>query len=84
MAKFGVLAAVVGAGYPALALVGVVASVIALFYCLWLVKVMFFELPEAGAKPVVEDFGLLLVLGFAVAGVVVLGIWPWILTGMVY
>lgn len=83
MAKFGVLAAAVGAGYAVLALVGVLASVIALFYCLWLVKVMFFEGQGVIKGPVQDDFGLQLVLAVAVGGVLVLGVMPSLVTDWV-
>jgi NADH-quinone oxidoreductase subunit N len=46
-AKFYVFAAAVKAGLYPLAVIGVLASVVALFYYLWIVKVMFFDPPRA-------------------------------------
>lgn len=80
-AKVGVFAAAVGAGFTPVVVVGVVASVVACFYSLWLIKVMAFD-PPADETPV-GRFGTLAVVGF-VAAVVALavGLFPnllWVL-----
>lgn len=75
MGKFLVFSAVIQAGYTPLAILGVVASVIALFYSLWLIKVMYFEEPSHTIAMHIPT-GLQWVLGFAGAVTLVLGILP--------
>lgn len=81
MGKFLVFTAVVQAGYTGLAVLGVVASVVALFYSLWLIKVMYFEEP-AHTVTVRVPMGLQWVLGFAGAVVIVLGLMPGALSNL--
>jgi len=59
-AKFYVFAAAVNAGLAWLAVVGVVASVIAAFYYLRIVKVMYFDEPADAFQPVERGAGVVL------------------------
>lgn len=54
-AKMGVFGAAVGTGWAAVVIVGVVASVVACFYSLWLIKLMAFDAP-ADPTPVGEPW----------------------------
>ncbi|MCP5404812.1 MAG: NADH-quinone oxidoreductase subunit N [Pseudomonadaceae bacterium] len=88
MAKLNVFAPLVAAGYTWLAVVGVMASVVAAFYSLWLVKTMYFDVPSAEvavvAKPVqsAQQSPLMLVALAAVAVVLVLGVLPGLLSNL--
>jgi NADH-quinone oxidoreductase subunit N len=81
MGKLTVFMAAVQAGYAPLAIVGVLASVIALFYSLWLVKVIYFDAPEADAKPLPAIHPALpSVIMLAAVVTLALGLFPVILT----
>jgi proton-translocating NADH-quinone oxidoreductase chain N len=60
----------------ALALVGIVTSVISAFYYLNVVRYMFFEPAEEGAAPVVVPRGVKVGLLVAAIGIVVVGVYP--------
>lgn len=76
MAKLGVFSAAVAAGLNALAIAGVLASVIALFYSLWLIKVMYFDTPtRTAALPTIRT-GYAVVMLVAVMASLLLGIFP--------
>jgi NADH-quinone oxidoreductase subunit N len=74
-AKFYVFVAAVDAHLVPLAVLGVVTSVVAAFYYLRIVKVIYFDEP---AEPFVEpmDFELKLVMGVAMVFVVLLFVYP--------
>jgi NADH-quinone oxidoreductase subunit N len=59
-----------------LALVGVIASVIAAFYYLNVVRYMFFEQADEEAEPVKVSAGVQLGLVLATAGILIVGIFP--------
>jgi NADH-quinone oxidoreductase subunit N len=83
MAKFGVFMAAVAAGYAPLAIAAVLASVVACFYPLWLIKIMYFDGPpllkHEGQPPPIP---FILQLNLALAGILtlVLGLFPTLLT----
>lgn len=79
MAKLDVFMAAVKAGYVGLAVVGVLASVVACFYSLYLIKVMYFEAP-ATAAPLLNRRGLEVALGLSVLVNVLLGVFPTVLS----
>ena len=76
-AKLSVLQATIGAGYVWLAAIGVLMSVIGAFYYLRIVKLVFFDEPEASAADEVVPAGDV-TAGLAVNGaaVLLLGIFP--------
>ena len=79
MAKFSVFAAAVASGFTPLAITGVLSSVIALFYSLWLIKVMYFDAPnpQAAELPVAPTAtGLQILLLICVAATILLGVLP--------
>ena len=76
MAKLGVFTAAVGAGFTTLAIAGVLSSVLALFYSLWLIKVMYFDAPTNPAPLPKVPSGLQVVLLIAAAATILLGILP--------
>lgn len=80
MGKFSAFAAALQAGLTPLVLVAGVASVIASFYSLWLIKVMFFDAPES-TKPraLAAGRGANVVLATSVAATVLLGLFPGLL-----
>jgi NADH-quinone oxidoreductase subunit N len=81
IAKVGVFAAAIGAGHWELALVGVIASVIAAFFYIRVLVLMYMQEPEGD---IVLDRSPAPVLGVAVAAGVtlVLGIVPGVLVGV--
>jgi NADH:ubiquinone oxidoreductase subunit 2 (subunit N) len=60
----------------ALAVVGVVTSVIAAFYYLNVVRYMFFEPAEEGAGPLDIPLVFKAALGIAAVGILVVGVYP--------
>lgn len=76
MAKFGVFAAAVQAGFTGLAVAGVLASVIALFYSLWLIKVMVFDSPTTLTPTPRIPTGLAVVMLVSVMATIILGVFP--------
>jgi NADH-quinone oxidoreductase subunit N len=81
IAKVTVFAAAIGAGNWPLALVAVLASVVAAFFYLRVIVYMYMREPAGTVGP---DEGLLprIAAGVLAAGIVVLGIFPGILTGI--
>ena len=73
-AKYYVFLAAIQSGLVALAIIGVVTSVVGAFYYLRLVKVMYFDEPVAAYEPMPP--GARIVLGLASVVVVLLGIVP--------
>jgi NADH-quinone oxidoreductase subunit N len=73
-AKFYVFAAAIQAGLVALAVIGVVTSVIGAFYYIRIVKVMYFDEPREPYAPL--PLALKVVLGLATVVVVLFGIAP--------
>jgi NADH-quinone oxidoreductase subunit N len=78
-AKYYVFAAAIKADLVALAVIGVVTSVIGAFYYLRLVKVMYFDEPVAAYEPMAP--GLRIVLGLTSVVVVLFWIVPAPLVG---
>lgn len=76
MAKLGVFTAAVGAGFTTLAIAGVLSSVLALFYSLWLIKVMYFDTPTYLEPTPAVPSALQITLLIAVAATLLLGILP--------
>jgi NADH-quinone oxidoreductase subunit N len=60
----------------ALAVVGIITSVIAAFYYLNVVRYMFFEPADKGAQPVALSSGLKFGLLFTAVGILVIGLYP--------
>ncbi|PZP39649.1 MAG: NADH-quinone oxidoreductase subunit N [Pseudomonas fluorescens] len=79
MAKLSVFTAAVAAGYNLLAIAGVLASVIALFYSLWLIKVMYFDQPETLTPTPAVASGLQVVMLVSAMLTLILGIFPTLL-----
>lgn len=82
-AKLGVFGAAVGTGWTSVVIVGVVASVVACFYSLWLIKVMVFDAP-VDERPVGEPWhGTLATVGIVCAALaLMMGLLPnalWVL-----
>jgi len=59
-AKFYVFLAAIKAGLYALAVIGVLASVVGAYYYLMIVKTMYFDEPKASFEPMAHEFGLVL------------------------
>lgn len=79
LAKFFVFGAAVQFNTPqtnALAIIGILFSVVAAFYYLNVVRQMFFEEAEEGAKPVALGAGLKAGLIVTAAGILVVGFYP--------
>ncbi|MCK5574455.1 MAG: NADH-quinone oxidoreductase subunit N, partial [Sphingomonadales bacterium] len=64
--KFFIFKAAVDAGFYTLALIGVVASVVGAYYYLRIVKIMYFDEPQADLVPI-ESKSMGLVMGLAAA-----------------
>lgn len=73
--KFYVFMAAVSAGLFALAVIGVVASVVGAYYYLRIVKIMYFDEPARGFDPAVEP-GQVGVLGVSTAFTLLFFLWP--------
>jgi NADH-quinone oxidoreductase subunit N len=73
--KFYVFMAAVSAGLFALAVIGVVASVVGAYYYLRIVKIMYFDEPVRGFDPAVEP-GQVSVLGVSTAFTLLFFLWP--------
>jgi proton-translocating NADH-quinone oxidoreductase chain N len=79
LGKFFVFGAAIQFNTPqtlSLAVVGIIASVIAAFYYLNVVRQMFFEPADEGAEPVAVSLGLRFGLLLTTAGILVVGIYP--------
>jgi len=73
-AKWYVFYAAVGAGLYPLAIIGVLASVVGAFYYLRIIKLMWFDEPEAGFVPAAGELRLVMgVSGLFVLGYVLIG-----------
>ena len=76
MGKFSLFAAAIESGYVGLAIIGVLNSAISLYYYVRVVVYMWVRREEAAVPPVVMSRALALVLIVAVAGTLVLGVYP--------
>lgn len=76
--KFYVFAAAINAGLAPLAVLGIVTSVVAAFYYLRVIKVMYFDAGEPGLDS--RNSGVSLVIGLASAGVLLFAFHPSTLT----
>lgn len=76
MAKFGVFTAAVQAGLVPLAIAGVLSSVLALFYSLWLIKVMVFDTPDSLTPTPKVPASLNAVMFISCIATLLLGIFP--------
>lgn len=75
MAKLGVFLPLVQAGFVPLALIGVLASVIASFYSLWLIRQMYFAAPTNRTLVLVSP-DLAIIIGLCATLSVLLGVFP--------
>ncbi|RCL01250.1 MAG: NADH-quinone oxidoreductase subunit N [Candidatus Tokpelaia sp. JSC085] len=78
--KWHTLGAAVGAGFVPLAVVGILSSVIAAFYYIRLIRLMWFDEPKAPFRDVPIDLCLVLILsGSFILFYIFFGIWisPW-------
>ena len=75
MGKFWLFGAAIDAGYYRLAVIGVLNSAISLYYYIRLVVFMYLKPAGAGSEPKASP-ALALALGIAVAGTLVLGVYP--------
>ena len=78
-AKLGVFAAAIGQGLVWLAVVGVLNSILALYYYLNIIKYVFVERSEGDEQPLAVPGSLNFGLWVAVAGILILGVFvtPW-------
>jgi proton-translocating NADH-quinone oxidoreductase chain N len=79
LGKFFVFGAAIQMNLPqtvALAIVGVIMSVVAAFYYLNVVRFMFFEPAEDGAEPLTVPMGVRVGLAVTALGILVVGIYP--------
>ena len=72
--KFGVFAAAVDAGMIWLAVIGVLNSIIGLYYYLTVLKVVYLYRSEEEEKPLPMTRSLALALGVLTVGVIVMGV----------
>jgi NADH-quinone oxidoreductase subunit N len=79
MGKFWLFGAAIEAGYVGLAIVGVLNSAVSLYYYVRVVVFMYVRPEEPALPPVVMSRALALVLIIAVAGTLVLGVYPRVL-----
>jgi NADH-quinone oxidoreductase subunit N len=75
-AKFYVFQTALQAGHGELAVIGVLCSLISVFYYLRVVYVMYFLTPSGEPRPFTAPISLSTVVGIAAAGTVLLGFWP--------
>jgi len=68
--------AAIKAGYTAVAVIAVMFSLIGAFYYLRVVKLMYFDAPNASAPPTESHPGVRLALGLNALAVLVLGLFP--------
>lgn len=73
-AKLYVFGPAVEAGYTWLAVVGVVLSVISAYYCLRIIKVIYFDAPDDKYKPEMPTLSLQIMATSATLAIVVLGV----------
>lgn len=76
MAKFYVFSSAVKSGYIGLVVIGVLNSLISVYYYLRIVVIMFMNPPLPEAKPISLPLGSLIVLLISVWGVLQMGIFP--------
>jgi NADH-quinone oxidoreductase subunit N len=78
-AKLGVFAAAMGQGLVWLAVIGVLNSIVALYYYLNIIKYIFVERSEGDEQPLTVPGSLNFGLWVAVAGILILGVLvtPW-------
>jgi len=75
MGKFWLFGAAIDSGYYWLAVIGVLNSAVSLYYYLRLVVFMYLKKETTGSEPVTSP-ALALTLAIAVAGTIVLGVYP--------
>src|SRR5262249_41045519 len=75
MGKFWLFSAAIDAGYVWLAVIGVLNSAISLYYYVRIVVFMYLKEGTIGSQPAASP-SLVIALGVAVAGTVVLGVYP--------
>jgi NADH-quinone oxidoreductase subunit N len=75
--KLLIFKSAVGAGHVVLAVVGVIASVVASYYYLKLIKIMFFDAPKSSSQVAVKPSGMMRWVSIP-AFVIIVGyiIWP--------
>jgi len=76
MAKFYVFSAAVKSGFVGLVIIGVLNSLVSVYYYLRVVVIMFMRPPVPEAKPISLPLGSLLVLLISTWGVLQMGIFP--------
>jgi NADH-quinone oxidoreductase subunit N len=76
MAKFYVFSAAIKSGYVGLVIIGVLNSLISVYYYLRIVVIMFMRPPVPEAKPISLPLGFVLVLLISTWGVLQMGIFP--------
>ncbi len=76
MAKFYVFASAIKQGYIWLTVIGVLNSLISVYYYLRVVVVMFMHKSAGETKPIVLPFTLILAILFSLAGVIYIGLFP--------
>lgn len=76
MAKFYVFSAAVKSGYIGLVIIGVLNSLVSVYYYLRIVVIMFMRPPLPEAKPISLPLGSVLVLLISTWGVLQMGIFP--------
>ena len=76
--KFLVFSSAIGAGYTVLAVVGIVTSVVALFYYFRVIRALYFEQDSGARLPATPDRAGGVAVGIAALAVVVLGAFPFL------
>jgi len=74
--KFMLFAATFKAGYPVLAVLGILTAIVSIYYYVRVVVLLFMSLPECGAMPLREGLSERVATGGVLALVVCLGILP--------
>ncbi len=74
--KFYVFSAAVQSGYVVLAIVGVLTSVVSVFYYIHVIRVMYMQEPDDGGSPIRMSAATCAVLGLAVLGTLFMGVFP--------
>mgnify|MGYP001463698995 CR=1 FL=1 len=74
--KLFVFSAAIGAGYVVLAVVGIVTSIVGVYYYFRVIKVMYFDQSSSEALPGGIDVAGRLAIALAAVGTVVLGVFP--------
>ncbi len=74
--KFYVFSAAVKSGYYTLAIIGVLTSVVSIFYYIHVIRVMYMQEPGNGDSPIRVSATTCTLLGVTVLGTLYMGVFP--------